>query len=317
MIVLKPILTAQSFPLTIKGEDATKLIVRREGTDTTIEVDVDNIVVSSNNNVITSTFNFLEEGEYYQLIVVNGIGNLRVPTETELNNERLSWSTNNAAGAFNSPLKLTVAGLRNGSTSVIEDVNTVGGYWSSTIISTLSRYLYFGSSFASMNFSFRASGYSVRLILNGTFTQQEFNDDYLGETIVIEGLTYGYVYNSTTNKIWLDRNLGATQVATSSTDTDAYGWLYQWGRLTDGHQIRTSTTTAILSSTDVPLTDDFITAAIAPFDWRTPQNNNLWQQTTNSLYENGLNIVCRERIFCTAQEPEDYTPNNNEYIIYE
>ncbi len=168
-----------------------------------------------------------------------------------------------------------------------------------------------------MNTLYRAYGGAVRLILNGTFTQQEFNDDYLGETIVIEGLTYGYVYNSTTNKIWLDRNLGATQVATSSTDTAAYGWLYQWGRLTDGHQIRTSTTTAILSSTDVPLTDDFITAPIAPFDWRTPQNNNLWQQTTNSPDENGLNIVCRERIFCTAQKPEDYTPNNNEYIIYE
>ena len=29
--------------------------------------------------------------------------------------------------------------------------------------------------------------------------------------------------------IWMDRNLGAIQVATSSTDADAYGDLYQWG----------------------------------------------------------------------------------------
>jgi hypothetical protein len=29
--------------------------------------------------------------------------------------------------------------------------------------------------------------------------------------------------------IWLDRNLGAKQVATSSTDTDAYGAYYQFG----------------------------------------------------------------------------------------
>ena len=147
--------------------------------------------------------------------------------------------------------------------------------------------LAFYSNIAGMGSFHRANGFSVRLILNGTFTQQEFNDDYLGETIVIEGLTYGYVYNSTTNKIWLDRNLGATQVATSSTDTDAYGWLYQWGRLTDGHQIRTSTTTAILSSTDVPLTDDFITVAIAPFDWRTPQNDNLWQLIEKLIGKNG------------------------------
>ncbi|SMN17648.1 hypothetical protein CRYPA_1272 [uncultured Candidatus Thioglobus sp.] len=29
--------------------------------------------------------------------------------------------------------------------------------------------------------------------------------------------------------MWLDRNLGATQVAASSTDSAAYGDLYQWG----------------------------------------------------------------------------------------
>lgn len=73
MIVLKPILTAQSFPLTIKGEDATNLIVRREGTDTSVTVAIDSLIVSSNNNVITATFDFLTEGEYYQLIVVDGL----------------------------------------------------------------------------------------------------------------------------------------------------------------------------------------------------------------------------------------------------
>ncbi|VVM21411.1 hypothetical protein BSPWISOXPB_2895 [uncultured Gammaproteobacteria bacterium] len=32
-----------------------------------------------------------------------------------------------------------------------------------------------------------------------------------------------------TGKIWLDRNLGATQAATSRTDSASYGDLYQWG----------------------------------------------------------------------------------------
>ena len=57
------------------------------------------------------------------------------------------------------------------------------------------------------------------------------------------GLSSTDVY-STTGKTWMDRNLGATQVATSSTDAASYGDLYQWGRNTDGHQIRTSTTVA-------------------------------------------------------------------------
>ena len=88
---------------------------------------------------------------------------------------------------------------------------------------------------------------------------------------------WGTVYNSTTGETWIDRNLGASQVATSSTDSDAYGDLYQWGRLSDGHESRTSGTTSTLSSTDVPGHDDFITSGSSPNDWRDPQNDNLWQ----------------------------------------
>lgn len=41
-------------------------------------------------------------------------------------------------------------------------------------------------------------------------------------------------------KIWLQQNLGATQVATTATDAASYGDLFQWGRWADGHQLRTS-----------------------------------------------------------------------------
>jgi uncharacterized protein (TIGR02145 family) len=85
------------------------------------------------------------------------------------------------------------------------------------------------------------------------------------------------VVNPTTGKIWMDRNLGASQVATSSTDAAAYGDLYQWGRAADGHESRTSNTTSILSSTDNPGHGDFITNGSSPYDWRSPQNDNLWQ----------------------------------------
>lgn len=82
---------------------------------------------------------------------------------------------------------------------------------------------------------------------------------------------------SPTGKIWMDRNLGASQVATSSTDAASYGDLYQWGRGTDGHQIRTSGTTATLSTTDAPGHGNFITINTGNYDWRSPQNGNLWQ----------------------------------------
>ena len=84
----------------------------------------------------------------------------------------------------------------------------------------------------------------------------------------------------------MDRNLGATQVAMSSTDTNSYGDLYQWGRRSDGHQCRTSATTTTLSSTDQTANGSFILAPSFPNDWRSPQNYNLWQGV------NGVNNPC-------------------------
>jgi len=87
---------------------------------------------------------------------------------------------------------------------------------------------------------------------------------------------------SLTSRVWMDRNLGASRVAISSTDEDAYGDLYQWGRLADGHQLRTSLTTDILSISDVPGHSSFITTSSDPNDWRSPQNVNLWQGTSGT-----------------------------------
>ena len=85
------------------------------------------------------------------------------------------------------------------------------------------------------------------------------------------------VTNPTTGEIWMDRNLGASQVATSSTDAAAYGDLYQWGRAADGHESRTSGTTSTLATSDTPGHGNFITNGSSPYDWRNPQNDNLWQ----------------------------------------
>jgi uncharacterized protein (TIGR02145 family) len=95
-----------------------------------------------------------------------------------------------------------------------------------------------------------------------------------------------HVTNPTTGKTWMDRNLGASRAATSSTDAQAYGDLYQWGRRADGHQCRNSPTTATLSSSDQPGHGNFILAPNSPRDWRSPQNNILWQGV------NGINNPC-------------------------
>jgi len=97
---------------------------------------------------------------------------------------------------------------------------------------------------------------------------------------------------SSTGKVWMDRNLGASRVALSSTDYYAYGCLYQWGRSNDGHaSINWSSstsgtpangTTSSLSSTISPSNASFVTNLSTPNDWLSSQNNSLWQYSTDT-----------------------------------
>jgi uncharacterized protein (TIGR02145 family) len=91
---------------------------------------------------------------------------------------------------------------------------------------------------------------------------------------------------SANGRVWLDRNLGASRVATSITDTSAYGDLYQWGRGADQHQSRKSIIIATQSSTDIPGNANFILPNTPLTDWRNPANVNLWQGV------NGINNPC-------------------------
>ena len=129
-----------------------------------------------------------------------------------------------------------------------------------------------------------ASGSSSTLVVTGlstnvsyTFTVVATNAAGNSVASAASGAVSPFgVVSSAQGRTWMDRNLGATQVATSSTDAAAYGDLYQWGRGTDGHQLRDSQTTTNLSSSDQP-GNNFILAQNAPYDWRNSPNANLWQ----------------------------------------
>lgn len=101
-----------------------------------------------------------------------------------------------------------------------------------------------------------------------------------GQTYVVDKT------NPSTGKTWMDRNLGASQVATSITDSASFGDLYQWGRASDGHQCRNSAVITTLSSSNQPGHGSFIVAPLNPYDWRSPQFSNLWQGV------NGTNNPC-------------------------
>lgn len=100
-------------------------------------------------------------------------------------------------------------------------------------------------------------------------------------TVTQDGITYGTVlYN---DRCWLDRNLGAQKVADSIDDPLSYGYYYQWGRGTDGHQLSSSNTTTTLATNPVPGHGNFIISSSDPYDWLTPQNAELWNKSSGYL----------------------------------
>ena len=130
--------------------------------------------------------------------------------------------------------------------------------------------------------------------------------------------------------IWMDRNLGAFQPASSSTDNLSFGNKYQWGRPSDGHEIMVyypfdykvsvgfSGTTTTLSSTDTPADSKFIVNSTAsPYDWRSPQNNNLWKGVsgTNNPCPSGFRLPTRAELnaevatFATANSAGAFSSN--------
>lgn len=109
------------------------------------------------------------------------------------------------------------------------------------------------------------------------------------------GGTYNYSNTVTeAGYTWLDRNLGASRVALSSTDHQSYGSLYQWGRQGDGHQCvswfggtggaQMSGTTTTQCNSGSCSNSLFVIGSV---DWNTPTSNVLWNGTTK-----GTNDPC-------------------------
>jgi len=94
-----------------------------------------------------------------------------LPTEAEWNTEQATWTSDDRAGAFASPLKLTAAGGRQdvaAGTPYLESVGVEGYYWSNTTIGDIgnrrSRLLNFWHDGFSIYTFGRYYGFSVRCI---------------------------------------------------------------------------------------------------------------------------------------------------------
>ena len=124
---------------------------------------------------------------------------------------------------------------------------------------------------------------------------------------------YGTV-TTRTGRIWMDRNLGASRVATSSTDTQAYGDYYQWGRPADGHEKHIVSGTAndyttVRSTSTVPVNNKYIFPSDGSWDWLVTPNNTLWTgvNAPNNPCPSGFRIPTESE---WAAEAAVFTSNN-------
>ncbi len=114
------------------------------------------------------------------------------------------------------------------------------------------------------------------------------------------------VVTSACGRTWMDRNLGATQVATAFNDAASYGDLCQWGRAGDGHQLRTSGNQTTLATTPVPSLGNvwdglfIVVAAVSPWNWLATPSDNLWQGVngTNNPCPTGMRIPTQAEWEC-------------------
>ena len=201
----------------------------------------------------------------------------RVPTLNELQVETVDNGVTDNDTAFTNFLKLPSAGYHSSFNGLMKNVGSHGTVWSSSASGTFASNLLFNSSSANLySTGLRATGRSVRCIKGETIHQHN-------------GKVYGEVTSPYTGKVWLDRNLGASQVCTSLDDALCYGDYYQWGRGYDGHQESNSSTTTTLA-TDVTSVShgDFITGGkFGPHDWASVDTNGSqryvnWSKTDGS-----------------------------------
>ena len=144
-----------------------------------------------------------------------------------------------------------------------------------------------GEYISEIDITFKGNGIIDALILqydkneDGEFTNDEWlllntvdkTVDWLGfvqeqNKVIHKGKLYLPVESPKTGRVWLDRNLGASQVCNAYNNDDCYGDYYQWGRDTDGHEIKNSSLLDLwdVVSSEALLSDEFVRSSLE-FGW--------------------------------------------------
>ncbi|MCB4774653.1 MAG: fibrobacter succinogenes major paralogous domain-containing protein, partial [Sulfurovum sp.] len=127
-----------------------------------------------------------------------------------------------------------------------------------------------------------------------------------------QGFRYGCVASSKTNRIWLDRNLGASRAATSLSDEGSYGYHFQWGRPKDGHQGVFSDKTNRRATTIHPSSSAFIAVDNNTTDWVADGVDDngaqreafLWKTDGTGICPKGFRVPTAEELIRESYESD-------------
>jgi uncharacterized protein (TIGR02145 family) len=104
---------------------------------------------------------------------------------------------------------------------------------------------------------------------NASATNASVKTTTFEKSLTWKGINYGAVVSPVTQRVWLDRNLGASQVCTAHDDAACYGDYYQWGREADGHEKSTSATTKTQATDIINAGSEYVTW----IDWTTADSD--------------------------------------------
>ncbi|SFV68665.1 hypothetical protein MNB_SM-4-1694 [hydrothermal vent metagenome] len=170
---------------------------------------------------------------------------------------------------------------------------------------------------------------SIRLDQSGEYifslTVNDGTVDSVSDTVTIyvgilqhKGYVYGTVKSPFTDRIWLDRNIGASRVCTAYNDTQCYGDNFQWGRNADGHEKLSSATTTTLASDVNIVGASFIKNISSPRDWTTTDSSGSirgsnWSKTDgSSVCPVGYRVPTINELKEETIDSSDYTDGRTE-----
>jgi len=115
----------------------------------------------------------------------------------------------------------------------------------------------------------------------------------LMENLRIYNNNFGTITSPITGKVWMDRNLGATEICTSSYDEECYGDYYQWGRYPDGHEKVDSSITLKVASSLITQDNKFV---ISSYDWINKDTQGRYRSQTYNVCPVGFRVPTIEEL---------------------